>query len=162
MKCNKLKILLVFLILILSVGMVSASEAVSNGTDVHNGNEYLANHETDVDLVGDGTDAGTFTELENVINNVGTDNTVTLTKDYKYDPSKDSYKLRNGIQTDDIKIIGNGHTLDGSGLARIFTQYSGHVILENITFINGYASGKSNGGAYLINTGNLTVINCQF
>jgi uncharacterized repeat protein (TIGR01451 family) len=157
---NKLKILLVFLILILSIGMVSATESVSTDSHVDNGNEYITNQVNDVDILSEGSDVGTFTELDNEIQNAK-NGVVTLTKDYKYDFSKDS-SLRMGIQTDNILINGNNHTIDGSNLARIFTQYSGSVTLKNIKFINGYVSGKNNGGAYLLNTGNLTVINCQF
>ena len=50
---NKLKILLVFVILILSIGMVSATEGVSKDADANNGNE-LAKQVTDVDIVSDG------------------------------------------------------------------------------------------------------------
>lgn len=156
---NKLKILLVFLILIVSVGMVSATEGVSTDANVHNGNEYLANQVTDVDIVGDGA-TGTFTDLDNEIQNAR-NGVVTLTKDYKFDSGKDG-KFRMGIQTDDIIINGNNHTIDASNLARIFTQYSGSVTLKDIKFINGHVANKMNGGAYLLNNGNLTVINCQF
>lgn len=157
---NKLKILLVFLILILSIGMVSAAESVSTDADVNNGNEYLANHVTDVDITGESANVGTFTDLNDEISNAK-DGVVTLTKDYKYDSSKDG-SFRMGIQTDDVIINGNNHTIDGSNLARIFTQYSGSVTLKDIKFINGFVANKNNGGAYLLNTGNLTVINCQF
>lgn len=156
---NKLKILLVFLILILSVGMVSATEGVSTDANAHNGNEYLANQVTGVDIVSDGA-TGTFTDLDNEIQNAR-NGVVTLTKDYKFDSSKDS-RYRNGIQTDNVIIYGNNHTIDANDLARIFTQYSGTVTLKDIKFINGHVLGNENGGAYLLNTGNLTVINCQF
>ena len=64
---SKLKILLVFVVLIWSIGMVSAAESVSTDTDVNNGNEYLANQVTDVDIVSEGGSPGTFTELNDVI-----------------------------------------------------------------------------------------------
>lgn len=158
---NKLKILLVFLILILSIGMVSATESVSTDADVNNGNE-LANRVTDVDIVSDGA-TGTFTDLNDVIRTAKINNqtTVTLTQDYKYISSKDS-KLSKGIEIDGVTINGNGHVIDGSNLARIFSQSSGSVTLNEIKFINGYASANSNGGAYLLSAGNLTVKNCQF
>ena len=138
--------------------MVSATESVSTDSHVNDGNEYITNQVTDVDILSEGT--GTFTDLDNEIQNAK-NGIVTLTKDYKYDSSKDgSFKM--GIQTDDIIINGNNHTIDGSNLARIFTQYSGSVTLKDIKFINGYVSSRNNGGAYLLNTGNLTIINCQF
>jgi uncharacterized repeat protein (TIGR01451 family) len=157
----KLKMLLVFLILILSIGMVSAAESVSTDADVDNGNE-LANHVTDVDIVGDGA-TGTFTDLNDAIRTAKVNNqtTVTLTQDYKFVSSKDS-KLSKGIEIDGITINGNGHVIDGSKLARIFSQSSGSVTLNDVKLVNGYASSNSNGGAYLLSAGNLTVKNCQF
>ena len=157
----KLEILLVFLILILSIGMVSASEAVSTDSNANNGNEHLTEQvSTDVDIISDSGNTATFTDLDNDIKNAK-NGIVTLTKDYKYDPSKDS-KLKNGVQINDVIIYGNNHTIDGNGLARAFTQYSGSVTLNNINFVNGYVSSNANGGAYLLGTGTLTVNNCQF
>ena len=159
---SKLKILLVFVVLIWSIGMVSAAESVSTDADVNNGNEYLANQVTDVDIVSENGNPGTFTELSNVIREAKVNHitTVNLTKDYKYQTS--DYNLKEGIEIDGITINGNGHAIDGSNLARIFSQSSGSVTLNDVKFINGYASGKSNGGAYFLNEGNLTVNNCQF
>lgn len=159
---SKLKILLVFVVLIWSIGMVSAAESVSTDTDVNNGNEYLANQVTDVDIVSEGGSPGTFTELNDVIEKAKEEHqtTVTLTKNYTYQSGDSEFKT--GIPINDIIINGNGHTIDGSNLARIFSQSSGSVTLNNVKLINGYASGKSNGGAYLLSEGNLTVNNCQF
>ena len=142
--------------------MVSAAESVSTDADVSNGNE-LANQVTDVDIVGDSANPGSFTDLNNIIRTAKVNNqtTVTLTDDYKYISSKDS-KLSKGIEIDGIIINGNGHIIDGSNMARIFSQSSGSVTLNNIKFVNGYVSSNSNGGAYLLSAGNLTVKNCQF
>ena len=142
--------------------MVSASESVSTDANAHDGNEYLANEVCDVDIIGDGGASGTFTELNDVIRNskITNQTSVTLTKDYKYQTSDN--KLRNGIEIDGITINGNGHTIDGSNSARIFSQSSGTVTLNDIKFINGYVPSNSNGGAYLLSEGNLTVKNCQF
>ena len=161
MKC-KLKILLVFLILILSIGMVSASGAVSTDSNATNGNEHLTGQvSTDVDLLSDSGNPATFTDLDNDIKNAK-NGIVTLTKDYRYASGKDPSTLRNGIQVENLIIYGNNHTIDGANLARAFTQYSGSVTLNNINFVNGYVSANTNGGAYLLGTGTLTVNNCQF
>ena len=162
MKCNKLKILLVFLILILSIGMVSASEVVSTDSHANNGNEHLTKQvSTDVDIISDSGNPATFTQLDEDIKNAK-NGVVNLTKDYKFDSSKDSSNLKDGIQVQDLIIYGNNHTIDGNNLARIFNQYSGSVTLNNINFINGYVPDKTNGGAYLLSTGTLTVNNCNF
>lgn len=145
----------------LSVGMVSASESVSKDLNVNDGNEHLTNQvSTDVEILSDSGSTATFTDLDNDIKNAK-DGVVTLTKDYKYDSGKDG-KFKSGVQIYDIVINGNNHTLDGSGFARIFSQYSGSVTLNNIKFINGYVPDKTHGGAYLLSSGNLVVNNCQF
>lgn len=142
--------------------MVSAAGSVSTDANVDNGNEHLANQVTDVDIVSESGNSGTFTDLNNVIETakLNGQKTVNLTADYKYQ-STDS-KFRNGIEIDGITINGNGHTIDGSNLARIFSQSSGSVTLNNVKLVNGYAPSKSNGGAYLLSEGTLTVNNCQF
>ena len=161
MKCNKLKILLVFLILIMSIGMVSATENVSTDADVNNGNEQLTiDPVNDVDIVSDSSTTATFVDLKNDIDDAQ-DGVVTLTKDYKYDYS-DGSSLRNGISVSRLTINGNNHTIDGSGIARIFTIYSGQVTLNDINFVNGHSTSESNGGAILITSGNLTVNRCTF
>ena len=158
---SKLKILLVFVVLIWSIGMVSAAESVSTDADVNNGNE-LANQVTDVDILSDSGDVGTFTQLDNEIKKakINDQKVVNLSIDYKYQSS--DYNLRNGIEIDGITINGNGHTIDGSNLARIFSQSSGSVTLNKVKLINGHVSSNSNGGAYLLSEGTLTVNNCQF
>ena len=142
--------------------MVSASGAVSTDSNANNGNEHLTEQvSTDVDITSDSGNTATFTDLDNDIKNAK-NGIVTLTKDYKYDSGKDSSTLKNGIQVENLIINGNNHTIDGANLARAFTQYSGSVTLNNINFVNGYVSGNSNGGAYLLGTGTLTVNDCQF
>ena len=142
--------------------MVSAAGSVSTDVNAENGNGNLANQVTDVDIVGESDTPGSFTELNNVIINAKLNNqkTVNLTKDYKYQATDG--KLKNGIEIDGIIINGFGHTIDGSNLARIFSQSSGSVTLNNVKLINGYASSGANGGAYYLSEGNLTVKNCQF
>ena len=157
---NKLGTLLVFLILILSIGMVSATENVSMDVNVNNGNEYLSNGIIDVEILSDSSNTGTFTDLYTDIKN-SNNNVVNLTRDYKYDSGNDT-DYANGIEIKDLVINGNNHTIDGNNLARIFSQTSGTVILNDIKFVNGYAPNNKNGGAYLLGLGNLTVNNCKF
>ncbi len=102
--------------------------------------------------------AGTFTDLQNDLNTVGT--TVTLEKNYTY---SDSDNLADGITlpTSITKIDGQGKViLDANHLARIFNIDSGHAVtLTGITFVNANANG--NGGS--INaSGAITIENCNF
>ena len=100
-------------------------------------------------------------------------NTLTLTTDYNYDHNTDyeydyetdtTYDYVKGIiiNRDNFVIDGQGHTIDGLGLARIFYVNSTNVTFKNINFING----KSNlsGGAInsVVLNGNITVESCNF
>ena len=79
---------------------------------------------------------GNFTSLQTEINNAG-DN-IEITQDYIYDNSTD-FGLKNGIFVNktNFTINGNGHTVDGSGQARIF-NFPSNVTLLNIKLINGF------------------------
>lgn len=173
MKYSKLKVLLVFLILITTVGMVSANENVS--ADLNVNNEIISidsNQEVtdNVNLLGEGT--GNFMDLDDDIANA-VDGVVTLNRSYKYDSSNDG-DYKNGIsisgltkvgsQTVDtgLTINGNGNTIDADNLARIFRVTGGTVTLNNIKFINGHSPNESNGGAILFTSGKLIVTDCTF
>ena len=67
--------------------------------------------------------------------------------------------------TDAITINGNGHTISGENAYRIFSigVYYGEVVLDNITFINGNASGRyPAGGAIFTESTILTIKNSVF
>ena len=67
---------------------------------------------------------GTFTQLASDIKNGGT--IITLNSDYKYVAADSAYK--SGIVIDkSITINGNGKTIDGSNLARIFTINANNI-----------------------------------
>ena len=88
---------------------------------------------------------------------------VTLDRDYKFNEDYDNddfIDFANGVPiNNNIVIHGNGHVIDGKGLARIFNVYSGRqVTIENLTLINGYAD---NGGA-IYSEGTLNVLNSSF
>ena len=169
MKCYKLKTLLVFLILILSIGMVSASENVSTDLDINNGNEQLGIDQelsSDVNVLGENEDS--FTKLSDDVLDVH-DGIVNLTKNYKFNSNDDDYKEGISIsglsvdgQDSGLTINGNGHYIDGSNLARIFKVSSGTVTLKNIKFINGNSPKEENGGAILLTSGKLIIEDCIF
>ncbi|MBE6511591.1 MAG: hypothetical protein E7Z75_00365 [Methanobrevibacter olleyae] len=106
-------------------------------------------------------DDGTFTALQNKIDNAENGATISLDKDYTYD---EGFNQR-GIQIHkNLTINGNGHTLNGLSSSRILLIHFGlkennKVTLNNIKFINGKTD--LYGGA-IFNYGNLTVNNCVF
>ena len=66
-----------------------------------------------------------------------------------------------------ITIDGNGHTLNGNQLSRMFNITSDNVTIKNINFINGNAYGKyfsndAGGGAIYWNGENGYIENCNF
>ena len=77
-----------------------------------------------------------FAQLNATING-GFDKEIYLNYDYKY--SSDDSRFKEGIVINrDVTVYGNGHTIDGSGEARIFHVTGGNVVFYNINFINGY------------------------
>ena len=111
------------------------------------------------DQLRDGSDAGTFSDLQNDLS-LGGD--IVLTKNYTYDGDKDT-GLVNGISIPNTvnSITGSGKIIiDGSQQARIFNIHTGHSItLTGITFINANADG--NGGS-INSDGTLIISNCNF
>ena len=98
-----------------------------------------------------------FKDLNTTING-NTNSTIYLSNNYKYNSASDT-DFTDGIVIErDLTIFGNGVTIDGNKMARIFNVAGSDVNVEfhNITFINGNSS--QNGGA--IYRGN--AYNCTF
>lgn len=153
-------LLILFLILVLSVGSVCASEDIgvsdiNSGVDVSSVSEI---HIDDNDYVNSlGANPGSFSDLEALINNTPVGDTLNLNDDYSFNEITDKSK---GISINkNITINGNGHTIDGKNLARIFNINAYNVILKNINFING---NSDNGGAIYLNRGSCLIDNSTF
>ena len=96
----------------------------------------------------------TFSDLNYAING-NTDSTIYLSHNYEYDSVIDS-RFTNGITISrNLNIYGNGVTIDGNNMARIFYVTDSNVNFYNINFINGRSG---TGGA--IYSGN--AYNCNF
>ena len=104
-------------------------------------------------------DSKSFRDLDELING-NSDSDIYLDCNYKYDFNIDGDTYRDGIIINRaVTIHGNGFTIDGFDVARIFYVKSYYnSIFEEIIFINGYA-GENNGGAI---NGQTTAINCTF
>ena len=82
---------------------------------------------------------GNFTSLKNDIDS--NPKSVDLTQDYVYDNNTDDQlSLGIVIDKDDFVVNGNGHTIDGSNQARIFSIIGDNVTLKNLNLINGNSS----------------------
>ena len=192
-----LYILLIFLVLV-SLSAVSAADDNANGIISVDDNDELildeaidddvssANNNYDEeliletpadDLVGSENDAtplkegatGSFSDLNKLINeDFSSNDTITLNGTYKYSDGDDAF-VHGIVINRGVIIDGNGFTLDGSNSARMFdVETNSEVIIKNINFINGYATGeniayfKDGGAIYSSNSANSKVINCNF
>lgn len=112
--------------------------------------------------IPDNSSAKTYMDLYNQINDTS-DEVLNLNESYKYNSSLDG-NLNDGVViSKNISIVGhNNASIDGSGLVRLITVESNcRVILENLTFINGF-SNDNGGGIFLKANSSLILRNCIF
>jgi predicted outer membrane repeat protein len=101
----------------------------------------------------------TFTELQELIENLD-DNSVIKLK-YNYYCDDEFAENYNAILIDKpLTIDGASHTLDGCGDSGILIIEANGVVLKNINFVNGIDNGQSGGGAYV--RGVTTFDHCTF
>lgn len=156
-----LKIMIIFLILIISAGAVCASESLSDDKMMNDSNESI-------EMVQDyahkgiyGVGEASFTDFENEIKS--SDNFLNVSRDYKFNNETDNVGGI-AIKQDNLVINGNGHTIDADGKARIFAIYSGNITINNLKIIN---AKTTNGGAIAatdtswLKTNNVTFENNQ-
>ena len=90
---------------------------------------------------------GTFTELQYLIDNAGTN--LVLPYDFAYNAEFDNVNLTKGVVLNQaITIEGNGSTISGANVARIFFANATGIQIKNMTLINGNAD---NGSAIYVN-----------
>ncbi|WP_407431931.1 hypothetical protein [Methanobrevibacter sp.] len=171
-------LLLLFLVCILSISAISATENTANNDVIGADNNKENNLEINIpdDNVSTGNenfelsleqnnndelkDSGelNFNDLNRIING-NSNSTIYLSNNYKYDEDSDT-DFVNGIIIDrDLMIYGNGITLNGDKKARIFNviDFNLNVSFYDIHFINGHSS---NGCGGAIHGG--TSYNCNF
>ncbi len=162
-----LKILIVMLILIMSVGAVCAAESVTDNAMGDDSKEILETVQEDI-ATDDSADIlettpndiytasdNSFTNLTDEIENAGT--TLDLTKDYTFNNETDN-KKGIVIGKDNFVLNGNGRTIDGKNQSRIFNITANNVTLSNLILTGGNAE---KGGAVYV-TGSLTLNNVTF
>ncbi|MGN1362489.1 MAG: hypothetical protein ACI4VU_02045 [Methanobrevibacter sp.] len=100
---------------------------------------------------------GTFTDLQNLINNASENATLILEKDYIYTPSVDHGYI---FIRNPITIIGNNHILNANNRTDFFNVHADNVVLKDISFING--KGHYTDGAIYWTGKYGKLINCSF
>ena len=122
-----------FLIMLVLLFAISAVSAV----DVNNTENLNLELKTQEEILFM-DDVTTFSQLQKDIDN--SNETFELKHDYKFDYRVDMERYQDGVSINkEIVINGNGFTIDGSNLARIF-NVNGYVKFNNITFINGQST----------------------
>ena len=157
---NKQKLLMIGLLIcfVLSLSVVSAADSAANaGLTADNDNqsslqatEAISLQQTnDIEVLTAGATLN-FTALDAKINNASdTSSIIYLNDDYAYDSSYDANFIDGiAVKKDNIIIDGQGHTISGSDIARIFnigyavgggsSTAVNNVILRNITFVHAY------------------------
>lgn len=168
---KKILILICLILFIFSVVSVSATEDVNQTADDNADDLVVSDDTLSVSLSDDeisAKDDGTFTALQEKIDNAQTGSTITLMNDYLRDSDKDPNKITIDKA---LTINGNGHKIDADGYyssqSRIFYITSSGVVLNDISFLNVYSTGHYsepghyNGGA-IYSEENLRINNCNF
>ena len=168
MKFKKVIIITFLLLAIFTLSAVSANEnltATGEGILQENPSQEieLSNDGVNGDIISSSEgeiisekDDGTFTALQNKINNASDGSTIILENDYAYDKG---FKTSGINISKPLTIDGNGHTIDAKESSRIFKCFDNKIILKNINFYN--AKYKFEGGA-IHNEANLEIYNCNF
>lgn len=166
MKYRKIFLTLCLIFFMLSIFSVSASDLNDEIAATEDGDMLEITEENGIiesaqeDILS-ASDNGTFTALQQKIDEANASSTITLDRDYTFD---EGFSTRGIIIDKDLTINGNGHTINGLSKSRIFLIKLGKlapnkVVLNNIKLINGNTN--LYGGA-LFNYADLTVNNCQF
>ncbi len=136
-----LKIMIVLLILILSVGAVCAAENSTQDVLSTDSQEVLETTQNEVYSTNDAS----FSYLNNEIKNAST--YLELTKDYAFNNETDDDE---GIfiTKDNFVLNGEGHTIDAKFQSRIFVITGNNITINNLIFINGNKTDKSGGAIY--------------
>ncbi len=102
---------------------------------------------------------GTFTDLQNLIEQANEGDVINLTKDYIYSPEVDG-AITEGIEINKrITINGNSNTIDAKGQTRIFKVTKPHVTITGLVFENGK---NILGSVAYFDSADIKVNNCIF
>ncbi|MER2013447.1 MAG: hypothetical protein ABS871_02270, partial [Methanobrevibacter sp.] len=137
---KKLTIVVIFLVSLLAVSAVSAAD--NNTNNIEKTADEVASAGENHLILSENNNAGTFTELQNIIYNASEGSTVSLKNDYMYD---DGFNVEGILIDKKLTIDGNGHTIDASNKARAFNITENFVTISNLNIINGFS--EKDGGA---------------
>ena len=158
-----LKIVIVMLILIASVGAVCAADAYSDDALSDDNQEiFAAVHEDGPDALKTSqedvysTDVGSFSDLREEIKTAGS--VLNITRDYKFNGADNNLGVL--INKTDFVINGNGHTLDGDHQSRIFISMGNNITINNLKLVNSLSD--EGAAVYIFQGSSLTTNNVTF
>lgn len=127
----------------------------------NNANDDLLNQNDGNDILT--ADSKTFKDLNDLING-NDDASITLEDDYQFDSSIDGDYQYGIVISRTLTIDGNGHTINGSSLAKAFNVTASNVVFKNIKFSNLRKDYWLNGGAIYSASEDLNTkaIGCEF
>ena len=146
-----IKIMIVMLVLIMSVGTVCAADDISDEIISDGGQDTLKISQNDIYTTGESS----FSDLADEIRNASM--TLDLTEDYVFNNETDN-NTGIFITEDNFVLNGNGFTIDGNKQSRIFNITANNVTLTNLILTGGNAE---KGGA-IYATGSLILNNVSF
>ena len=124
---KKIMMLAILLVSLVAIGAVSAAENVtSDVVSVEETSDDIVSADDDNQVIEQTenqeivstTDDGTFTTLQEKINNAPAGSTITLENDYTYN---EGFGTDGILITKDLTINGNGHIINGLSKSRIFS-----------------------------------------
>lgn len=139
------------------------SEINLKSDDSSNGADDILSVSED-EILQDNTNGRHISQLQNLIQKASSGGTITLNFDYYCTEDTDMAGI---VINKPITINGNGHTIDANGYSRIFYIASDKVVINDLTFKNGYYYDINvyflgHGGAVYIEEGTTTFNNCNF
>ena len=108
---------------------------------------------SDTSILGS-ADGGTFTELQDKINNAEIGSTITLENNYAHD---NSFKEDYISIAKNITVDGNGYTINAKKASGIFNINATNVVLNNIVFVNNVSDNGVGGVICFICILNITI-----
>ncbi len=113
-------------------------------------------------IIDEHVEVKTYTDLNNQINDSQDNSVLDINESYKYS-SGDESLIDGVVISKNITLKGNNKVyIDGNSTARLITiEANCNVVMENITFINGFSS-NSGGAIQLKNNSSLIINNCIF
>ena len=152
-----LNILIVIFILVISLGVVSAHDNLTDDSIVGNQVETAQD-----EILSDENQVGTLYDLQTEIN-AATDS-INITRNYEYNYDTDKVYTRIIVDKPSFVINGNNHVIDAKGGMGLLGMANGNLTINNLILKNAFEHDSRFAGLNFFNsnvtTNNVTFENC--